>query len=75
MSSSNFNLYTHNLVQTPINDAYKYHTHSDFIKQMKMPSFSQKCIFCSNFKTESLNSEGSFRRCLTCRKDFKANIV
>ena len=74
MNSSNFNSFTHNLVQTPINDAYKYHTHSVFINKMKSPSFSLQCIFCSSFKTDSLIIDGSFRRCGACRKDFKASI-
>ena len=75
MSSGNFNYFSNNLVQTPINDAYRYHTHSEFIKQLKMPSFSLKCIFCSSSKTDSLTNDGSFRRCGNCRKDFKAMIV
>jgi hypothetical protein len=74
MDSSNFTSFTHNLVQTNINDAYKYHTHSEFIKQMKHPIFSLTCIFCSSFKTNSLVSDGSFRRCGACRKDFRASI-
>jgi len=75
MNSSNFNSFTHNLVQTSIGDAYKYHTHSEFIKQMKIPKFSQTCIFCSSSKTDPLTSDGSFRRCGACRKDFRAIIV
>jgi hypothetical protein len=75
MNSGNFNTFTHNLVQTPINDAYKYHTHSEFIKKMKAPTFSLNCIFCSSFKTDSLTSDGSFRRCANCRKDFRAIIT
>ena len=65
----------HNLVQTYIGDAYRYQTHSEFIKQMKVPSFSLQCIFCSSLKTDSLISDGSFRRCGNCRKDFRATIV
>jgi hypothetical protein len=75
MNSGNFNLMNHNLVQTSINDAYKYQTHSEFIKQLKTPSFSQVCVFCSSSKTDPLVSDGSFRRCVNCRKDFKAMIV
>jgi hypothetical protein len=75
MNSSNFNSFTHNLVQTSIGDAYRYHTHSEFIKQMKIPKFSHTCIFCSSSKTDSLTSDGSFRRCASCRKDFRAIIV
>ena len=75
MNSGNFNLMNNNLVQTPINDAYKYQTHSEFIKQMKPPAFSQTCVFCSSLKTDSLTNDGSFRRCASCRKDFKAIIM
>lgn len=75
MNSGNFNSLTHSLVQTPINDAYKYHTHSEFIKQMKVPSFSLQCIFCCSLKTDSLVKDGSFRRCGNCLKDFKAIIM
>jgi hypothetical protein len=74
MNSGNFNSISHNLVQTPINDAYRYHTHSEFIKQMKIPTFSLQCIFCPSLKTDSLVNDGSFRRCGACRKDFKALI-
>ena len=73
--SNNFNAMNHNLVQTTINDAYEYKTHSQFIKQMKMPKFSLNCIFCSSFKTDSLTRDGSFRRCANCRKDFKAAFI
>ena len=73
--SNNFNSINNNLVQTSINDAYKYQTHSEFIKQMKVPSFSLQCIFCSSLKTDSLVKDGSFRRCGNCRKDFRATIV
>lgn len=75
MNSSNFTSFTHNLVQTSIGDAYRYHTHSEFIKQMKIPKFSQTCIFCSSSKTDPLTNDGSFRRCGACRKDFRAIIV
>ena len=75
MNSGNFNTFTHNLVQTPLGDAYKYHTQSEFIKQMKVPTFSLNCIFCSSSKTDSLVSDGSFRRCGTCKKDFKALFI
>jgi len=74
--TNNFNSpLTHNLVQTSINDAYKYETHSEFIKQMKIPTFSPVCIFCSCSKTDSLINDGSFRRCSNCRKDFRAQII
>ena len=75
MNSRNFNSISNNLVQTPINEAYKYQTHSEFIKNMQVPKFSLQCIFCSSLKTDSLVSDGSFRRCGNCRKDFRSIIV
>ena len=48
MNSRNFNSISNNLVQTPINEAYKYQTHSEFIKNMQVPKFSLQCIFCSS---------------------------
>jgi hypothetical protein len=76
MNFGSFNAFgNQNLVQTPINDAYKYKTHSEFINRMKPPSFSQTCVFCSSLKTDSLTIDGSFRRCGSCRKDFKAIII
>lgn len=64
-----------NLIQTNINDGYKYETHSEFIKNLKPTVFSVYCIFCSFDKTNPLTSDGSFRACLRCRKHFKAKIV
>jgi hypothetical protein len=75
MNSGNFNFFTNNLVLTPINDGYKYNTYSEFINQMKVPIFSQTCIFCSNLKSVSLTSDDSFRRCSNCNKNFKATIL
>ncbi len=72
MNSGNFNYFTHNLVQTPINDAYAY---SEIVNKIKVPTFSLQCIFCSGFKTDSLVKDGSFRRCGACRKDFRAIIT
>ena len=75
MNSGNFNTFTNNLIQTPINDAYKYETYSEFIKQMKPPIFTQTCVFCSNLKSTALTSDGSFRHCIKCNKDFRATII
>jgi transposase-like protein len=68
--------FSYNLAKTPITDAYKYETYSEFIKRMRVPKFSPVCVFCSSSKTDSLvNDGGSFRRCANCRKDFKAVII
>jgi len=73
MNANNF--LNNNLTQTPINEGYKYETHSEFIKKMTRPQFSSLCIFCSNDKTVSLMEDGSFRACLKCKKQFKARIL
>lgn len=70
---SNSNMFTNNLVQTSLNDAYKFSTFSDFIKQQSFTHFSPICIFCSSNNTIALtNDGGSFRQCNTCKKQFKA---
>jgi len=59
----------------PLDQAYKYETHSEFIKNMKTPKYSPVCIFCGNLESIALTTDcGSFRRCLKCRKDFRARI-
>jgi hypothetical protein len=70
MSSSGKN--NENLNQTPVHVAYQFTTCSEYIKNMKVPTFSPKCIFCSCTDTISLNHEGSFRQCRNCNKQFKA---
>jgi hypothetical protein len=70
MSSSGKN--NENLTQTPLRDAYQFTTCSEYVKNMKHPTFSPKCIFCSCIETISLNNEGSFRQCRRCNKQFKA---
>jgi hypothetical protein len=74
MNSNNF-LKNTDLTQTPINEGYKYETHSEFMKKLKPTTFSPLCIFCSSSKTISLMDDGSLKLCLTCKKNFKANIV
>ena len=66
------NIFNNNLVQTPVNSAYQFNTHSEFIKNMKIPSFSPVCIFCSCHESISLNQDGSFRQCKRCNKQFKS---
>ena len=68
------NLFQDKLIQTQINDAYAYQTHSDYIKKMKAPCFSHVCIYCSNEESSPLLDDGSFRSCLRCHKYFKAAI-
>jgi hypothetical protein len=68
------NIFNNNLVETPVNMAYQFNTHSEFIKNMKIPSFSPVCIFCSNSESVSLNQDGSFRQCKKCNKQFIATF-
>jgi hypothetical protein len=68
------NIFNNNLVQTPVGAAYQFSTQSEFIKNMRVPSFSPKCIFCSSNDTIYLNHEGSFRQCKKCNKQFKATF-
>jgi len=68
------NIFNNNLVETPVNIAYQFNTHSEFIKSMKMPTFSPVCIFCSNSESLSLNQDGSFRQCKRCNKQFKSTF-
>lgn len=63
------------IIQTPIDSAYKYETYSEFIKRTEPVKFSSICIFCSARDSIPLLDDGSFRRCSTCRKNFKAAIV
>ena len=71
----NSNYLNNNLTQTPINEGYKYETHSEFIKKLKQPKFSHLCIFCPSDKTIALMDDGSFRTCLTCKKYFKSKFI
>ncbi len=58
-----------------LEDAYKIHhvasgTYGGTLK------YSPKCIFCSSDNSISLmNDGGSYRRCMSCRKEFKATIL
>ena len=75
MNSNNFLMNNTNLIQTPLNDGYKYETHSEFIKNLRPTIFSPLCIFCPSNKTVSLMEDGSFKACLICKKQFKSKIV
>ena len=45
---SNSDMFTNNLQQTNINDAYKFETFSDYINNKGLKTnFSPNCIFCS----------------------------
>lgn len=74
---SNSNNFNNNLVQTNLDEAYKFQTFSEFIPQtINFNRFSPRCIFCSSNNSISLmNDGGSFRQCMNCRKQFRANII
>ena len=68
------NIFNNNLIETPVNVAYQFNTHSEFIKNMKLPTFSPVCIFCSCNDSVVLNQDGSFRQCKKCNKQFKSTF-
>jgi hypothetical protein len=74
---SNSNTFNNNLQQTNLDDAYKFQTFSEYIPQiLGSQRFSPICIFCSSNNTVSLmNDGGSFRQCMHCRKQFRAQII
>jgi hypothetical protein len=59
----------------PINDAYKFNTFSEYISNGGLNTqFSHICIFCSSKDSTSLISDGSFKQCNRCKKQFKARL-
>ena len=72
---SNSNVFTNNLMQTSLNDAYQFQTFSDFIQNKSKVSFSSLCIFCSSKNTIALTKDGSFKQCNNCKKQFKALLI
>jgi hypothetical protein len=71
---SNSNTFTKDLTQTPLSNAYLYQTYSEYINKMIKPQYYSNCIFCSCKESISLVSDGSFRQCSHCKKQFKAKI-
>ena len=60
---------------TPLDQAFDYSTPLT-TRQFQLPTYSQTCIYCSNQESISLmNDGGSFRQCLKCRKQFRAQII
>ena len=59
-----------------INDAYQFNTFSQYIVNGGLNTrFSPICIFCSSKESVSLTSDGSFKQCNRCKKQFKARLV
>lgn len=72
---SNPNLFNNTLKETPISDAYKFQTFSEYIQKGGLASkFSPTCIFCSSNNTYNLMSDGSLKQCNQCRKQFRARF-
>ena len=74
MSNSNtFN--NSNFQQTPLGDAYKFNTFSQYINNGGLQTrFSPKCVFCPSIDSTALINDGSFRQCNRCKKQFKARL-
>ena len=70
MSNSNtFN--NSNFQQTPLGDAYRFNTFSQYINNGGLQtSFSPKCVFCPSIDSIALINDGSFRQCNKCKKQF-----
>jgi hypothetical protein len=65
-----------NFQQTPLNVAYQFQSFSNYINNNGLQThFSPKCVFCLSTNTIALLSEGSFRKCNVCKKQFKARLV
>ena len=74
MSNSNtFN--NSNFQQTPIDDAYHFNSFSHYITNGGLQTrFSPICIFCSSKESTALITDGSFRQCNRCKKQFKSRL-
>jgi hypothetical protein len=75
---SNSNTFIKELTTTTISDAYRYQTFSPFISSSQnilRPNYSSVCIFCSNKESKPLMSDGSFRQCAQCKKQFRAVVI
>jgi hypothetical protein len=60
---------------TQLDDAFRIHHTNPQIFNKKL-NYSSKCIYCNNNESISLiNDGGCFRRCVKCRKEFRATIL
>jgi hypothetical protein len=65
-----------NFQQTPLNVAYQFQSFSNYINNNGLQTrFSSRCIFCPSVNTTALLTDGSFRKCNVCKKQFKAKLV
>jgi len=58
--------------QTSVNNAFDFT--STITPHQVLSRHSPICIYCSSNETRALMQDGSFRQCLSCRKNFKAMI-
>lgn len=62
---------------TPLEEAYKIHHIQNQVYRGNI-KYDSKCIFCPSKQSEALMQHqdgGSYRRCLQCRKHFKATTL
>ena len=73
---SNTNIFNGgNFQQTPLGDAYRFTTFSQYINNGGLQSrFSPKCVFCPSTDSIALINDGSFRQCTRCKKQFKTRL-
>ena len=75
MSNPNF-FSNQDLPQTYIDSAYQFTSFSPYIMNGGLNRyFSPICIFCSSNNTINLVSDGSFKQCNSCRKQFKSQLT
>ena len=73
---SNSNIFNGELGQTSIDLAYQFTSFSPYITNGGLNSkFSPICIFCLSSNTINLLNDGAFKQCISCRKQFKANLL
>lgn len=72
---SNSNMFNGELAKTSIDSAYQFTSFSSYIVNGGLNSkFSPFCIFCSSNNTINLATDGSFKQCNSCRKQFKSKL-
>jgi hypothetical protein len=74
---SNTNIFNNGTFQqTPLDVAYNFNSFSDYINNNGLKTnFSPRCVFCSSNETKCLTTDGSFRQCNRCKKQFKAKLI
>ena len=57
-----------------INDAFKISHVNNEVYTGKI-IYSSQCIYCLHIHSDALLEDGSFRKCLKCKKHFKPKIL